>query len=123
MYESPDAAQWARNERAHAQWRMLEALRESGAFDGGQSRDNSEGPLGDDVFVAAHRYMARTPCRLFGLQLEDLAGASDMVNLPGTDTQYANWRRKQPVLLEELPSLETLRRTVDAVARERPRSS
>jgi 4-alpha-glucanotransferase len=74
------------------------------------------------VFIAAHRYMARTRCKLIALQLEDLAGATDMVNLPGTDRQHANWRRKLPVLIEELPSIETLRRTLEAVARERPRT-
>ncbi len=121
MYENSDAVQNAYNERAHARWMMLQALREAGAFDGGHVPESSEGGLPEDLFVAAHRYMARTPCRLFALQLEDIAGAMDMVNLPGTDRQHANWRRKLPTLLEELPALETMRRTLEAVAYERPR--
>ncbi len=123
MYENSDAVQGAYNERAHARWMMLQALREAGAFDGGPVPESSEGALHEDLFVAAHRYMARTPCRLFALQLEDIAGAVDMVNLPGTDRQHANWRRKLPTLIEELPALETLRRTLEAVARERPRQA
>jgi 4-alpha-glucanotransferase len=121
MYEHADAAQGAYNERAHARWRMLEVLRDSGAFDGGDVPGSSDGALNEDLFIAAHRYLARTPCRLFAVQLEDVAGAADMVNLPGTDRQHANWRRKLPVPLEELPNLETLRRTIEAVSRERPR--
>jgi 4-alpha-glucanotransferase len=121
MYENSDAVQGAYNERAHARWLMLQALREAGAFGDDPAPESSEGALHEDLFIAAHRYMARTPCRLFALQLEDIAGAVDMVNLPGTDRQHANWRRKLPVLIEALPALETLRRTVEAVARERPR--
>jgi 4-alpha-glucanotransferase len=121
MYESASAAQGAYDERAHARWRMLEALREGGAFGGGTASESSEGKLSEDLFVAAHRYLARTPCRLFALQLEDLTGSVDMVNLPGTDHQHANWRRKLPCLIEELPTLHSLRRAVEAVAHERPR--
>ena len=123
MYENADAVQGAYNERAHARWRMLEVVARGRRLRWRHMcRSSSEGALAEDLFVAAHRYMARTPCRLFALQLEDLAGAVDMVNLPGTDRQHANWRRKLPVLIEELPALETLRRTIEAVARERPRS-
>ncbi len=123
MYECADAPQGAYDERAHARWRMLETLRDGGAFDGEAAPESSEGSLSEETFVAAHRYMARTPCRLFALQLEDLAGAVDMVNLPGTDRQHANWRRKLPCLVEELATLHTLQRTVEAVARERPRQA
>ena len=28
------------------------------------------------------------------IQIEDLIGMSDPVNVPGTDTEYANWQRK-----------------------------
>ena len=121
MYESAAAAQGAYDERAHARWRVLEALRDGGAFDGGSAEGGSEGRLSDDLFVAMHRFMARTPCRLLALQLEDLAGSVDMVNLPGTDRQHANWRRKLPCLIEELATLPTVQRTLEAVARERPR--
>lgn len=121
MYEHADAAQCAYNERAHARWRLLEVLRDGGAFDGVPAPDSSEGAISDDLVVAAHRYIARTPCRLFAVQLEDLAGSVDMVNLPGTDRQHPNWRRKLPALIEKMPALDTLRRTVEAVSRERPR--
>ena len=36
------------------------------------------------------------------VQLDDLAGNLDQVNLPGTFDQYPNWRRKLAMTLEEL---------------------
>jgi (1->4)-alpha-D-glucan 1-alpha-D-glucosylmutase len=50
----------------------------------------------------AHRYIARTPCALLTLQLEDVFGQREQANLPGTlDDQYPNWRRKVPLDLED----------------------
>jgi len=35
------------------------------------------------------------------VQLEDVFGCRDQVNLPGTVDQYPNWRRKLPLELEK----------------------
>ena len=51
-------------------------------------------PLGDDLLVAVHALLARTPCRLVLAQADDLAGETMAVNLPGTDRERANWRRR-----------------------------
>jgi 4-alpha-glucanotransferase len=77
--------------------------------------------MADDHFVALHVYLARTPCALFAVQLEDLAGATEQVNLPGTSEEYANWRLRLPIALEDLAAEPIVRRTLEAVARERPR--
>jgi len=45
-------------------------------------------------------FLARTPCRLLTLALEDLLGVKDQPNIPGTIDQYPNWRRKLPLELE-----------------------
>ncbi len=46
------------------------------------------------LLAAAYRFLARTPCRLFLAQMEDLAREADQPNLPGTADEYPNWRRK-----------------------------
>jgi (1->4)-alpha-D-glucan 1-alpha-D-glucosylmutase len=58
----------------------------------------------DDVH-ALHRYVARTPCALMTLQLEDVFGEAEQANLPATnDEQHPNWRRKVGVDLEDWAS-------------------
>lgn len=116
-----DAAQ-AHAQRATERERLLDSLTREQLLSGSGS-DEQSGSMPDEVFLAVHRYLARSPAWLLGVQLEDLAGAVEMVNLPGTDKQHANWRRKLPVTLEELPQLHLLKRTVEAIAAERPRSS
>ncbi|MEO3385353.1 4-alpha-glucanotransferase [Mesorhizobium sp. CAU 1741] len=70
--------------------------------------------------VAAHRFIARTPGRLACVRLADAVGEEHPTNLPGTSDEYPNWRRKLPVLLEDLPSLPLFRALTTAIARERP---
>jgi 4-alpha-glucanotransferase len=63
---------------------------------------------------AAHAYVARTRSILAMTQLDDLAGEADPVNVPATDSEYPNWRRRLSVNLEELVGLA---RFADIVAR------
>ncbi|MDX1678466.1 4-alpha-glucanotransferase, partial [Arsukibacterium sp.] len=44
----------------------------------------------------SHLYLAATPARLMAYQLEDLLLVATPVNIPGTSTEYPNWRRKLP---------------------------
>jgi 4-alpha-glucanotransferase len=38
---------------------------------------------------------------VLSVQLEDVFACRDQVNLPGTVDQYANWRRKLPLPIEQ----------------------
>ena len=42
----------------------------------------------------SHRYVGATPSALVLVQADDLAGEIDALNLPGTDRERPNWRRK-----------------------------
>ena len=54
----------------------------------------AEGLPEDDLLLAVHALLARTPCRLVLVQADDLAGEVVGVNLPGTDRERPNWRRR-----------------------------
>lgn len=51
---------------------------------------------------ACHLYTAATPAQLFAYQLEDLVLLDTPVNIPGTSTEYPNWRRKLPQNIEDI---------------------
>ena len=53
--------------------------------------------------LAVHSYLARTPSRLLAVQLEDVLGVEEQANLPGTQWEYPNWRRKLPISLGAFP--------------------
>lgn len=75
----------------------------------------------DDVLVAAHRFLAATPCRLFAVQLDDALGLTEQANLPGTVDEHPNWRRKIPLTIETLGAHALFSAVTAAVADERPR--
>jgi len=53
-------------------------------------------------FLSVVRYLAATPSRLLMIAMEDILGMTEQVNLPGTVNEYPNWRRRLPLLLDDL---------------------
>jgi 4-alpha-glucanotransferase len=56
----------------------------------------------DEIVVAMHSLLARTPCRLLLASPYDVVSEVRQPNLPGTVDQYPNWRLPLPVTLEHL---------------------
>lgn len=117
----------ARGERERARLLLLAALVDEGLVgdDLGEAA-RSGGPvsleLPYEVAVGTHVFLARTPCRLLVLQLEDLVGETAQVNLPGTYKEYPNWRQKLAVSVEDMAEHPLLTAIVDGVSRERPKA-
>lgn len=126
--DDAETAAAARTEREADRIRLLAALAESGVLpDELAPAARREAPPPDTLTqalsLALARFLARTPCRLVALQLEDLTGALDRANVPGTLDDHPNWQHKLPVTLEDLASAPDFRAIVEAVAAERPRTS
>ena len=68
---------------------------------------------------AVHGFIAETPCCLVLAQADDLAGETMAVNLPGTDRERPNWRRKIAVPVPELLDAPASRAIIDRLARGR----
>ncbi|MCB1360622.1 MAG: 4-alpha-glucanotransferase, partial [Rhodobacteraceae bacterium] len=58
-----------------------------------------------------HRFLARAASTLVAVQGEDLAGAVEQCNLPGTLHEHPNWRRRLPLPLSGLISAPSLGQT------------
>jgi 4-alpha-glucanotransferase len=62
----------------------------------------------DEIVLALHHYLGRTPSRLLGLALTDAVGEKRTQNQPGTIDEYPNWRVPlcgpdgRPILLEQV---------------------
>ncbi|KKO45088.1 4-alpha-glucanotransferase [Arsukibacterium ikkense] len=67
----------------------------------------------------SHLYLAATPARLMAYQLEDLLLVATPVNIPGTSTEYPNWRRKLPLEFEQLLTQSDVRALITAMAQQR----
>jgi 4-alpha-glucanotransferase len=54
------------------------------------------------VIASLHGAIARSQAMLVAIQLDDLIGETEPVNIPGTHREYANWRRKLAIPIEEI---------------------
>jgi glycogen operon protein len=76
----------------------------------------------DDVTASAavHRLVARTPSQIMLVQADDLGGEADPLNVPGTDREWPNWRRRVSAPVEELCETPRAQAILAAVKQERP---
>uniref|UniRef100_UPI00135840F1 4-alpha-glucanotransferase n=1 Tax=Rhodovarius lipocyclicus TaxID=268410 RepID=UPI00135840F1 len=76
----------------------------------------ADGAFTPAIAAAVYRHVAAAPSALMLVQAEDLAGETIGVNLPGTDRERPNWRRRLPVGAEGLFATPQARAIVAAVA-------
>ncbi|HEX2543356.1 MAG TPA: 4-alpha-glucanotransferase, partial [Ramlibacter sp.] len=104
----PDAASHENQvlSRAQDRARLLMALQREDLLPPGTTVQPTSLPDATQPFVdAVYAYLARTPCWLVGVQLEDVSGQLLQVNVPGTtEDKFPNWRRKLSVTVEGLGS-------------------
>jgi len=81
----------------------------------------SAGVFDTTLLLALQTFLARAPACLMMLQLEDLLGLAQQVNLPGTIGEYPNWRHRIPLALENWRGHAQIERIARAIERERPR--
>ncbi|MCR9108228.1 4-alpha-glucanotransferase [Marivita sp. XM-24bin2] len=61
----------------------------------------STAPIGE-IADTIHRGLAQSPAALVSVQLDDVFGALEAQNLPGTITEHPNWRRRLSVPVEAM---------------------
>jgi 4-alpha-glucanotransferase len=114
LLSRPEAEERADADKALEAW--LGALAGEGLLPPGSWPD------ADTFTTALYAYLARTPALLIGVNLAEAAGERRSQNMPGTTTEYPNWRVPlcgpdgQPVLLEDLPSDDRVRAVARAAA-------
>ena len=96
----PDASafQTALDEREHDKADLLDKLKETGCL----GADVQMPAKADETLLAAlHKYGALSRSKLYAVQLENLLGVIDNLNVPGVTEGYPNWAQKMPVSLED----------------------
>ncbi|MGH3867645.1 MAG: 4-alpha-glucanotransferase [Pseudonocardiaceae bacterium] len=111
-----DAAEWV---QAHAERAELISLLRAEGLLGAENLDAQALDAEDEeeIVVAMHALLARTPCRLLLASPYDVVGEMRQPNLPGTVDEYPNWRLPLPVTLEQLqrdPRVERVVATLSA---------
>ena len=120
VYPDPKILTMLKRDRINAKAKILQRLKEAGVEipDGVDESLASSCPIGFNHDL--QRYAAAVNSALFGLQPEDWLGMSEPVNIPGTSTQYKNWRRRLSRNLDDIfadPKIQQLLRDVSQARR------
>ncbi len=100
LYPSVEIENAVVQQRGHDRELLLAALRDQG-LNPAQPATPFE-PFTAELAAALQLYLARSPTALVALQIEDLLGMVDPVNVPGTYHEYPNWQRKLNADIEEI---------------------
>jgi 4-alpha-glucanotransferase len=107
-------------ERIDDRARLLAALVRAGLLPADTPLDPHAIPrLTPALALALQMFLARTPSALLAVQPEDVFGAVEQANLPGTTFEHPNWRRKLAVGLEQVAADGRLHALASAIASER----
>jgi 4-alpha-glucanotransferase len=117
LYPSAEIENEIERERVHDREMLLSALRDQ-ALSPAQPSTPFE-PFTAELAHALHLYLARSSTTLVGLQIEDLLGMVDPVNVPGTDNEYPNWQRKLCADIEDMAVRSDFAEQLAAIQRAR----
>ena len=68
-----------------------------------------------NLLADAHAFVAKSPCAIMLVQADDLSEETEPLNVPGTDTERPNWRRRLSVAVEVIPDLATSKAVMAAI--------
>ena len=100
LYPTVELEEGVRKARSRDREALLAALEQQGLAPA--SSATSDQPFSPELARAIHIYLARSSAILASIQIEDLIGMQDPVNVPGTDREYPNWQRKLTLDVEDL---------------------
>jgi 4-alpha-glucanotransferase len=90
-------------DRAREKQKLLDLLADLKLLPDWFPRDAAQVPeLVGELHNAIVGFLAATPAKLMVLNQEDLLKQTEQQNLPGSTTEYPNWRRKMKCTVEEL---------------------
>lgn len=82
---------------------ILSALKAQGIVSADFPQDPQKMPhMTHELCIAIYRYLAKSPCRLLLVSLDDILGTLDQQNMPGTVDSHPNWIRKTPSSIEDM---------------------
>ncbi len=99
VYHDSEMMQRSLKDRERDRMLMLDALKSQGIVPGDFRLVPDMTP---ELCLAIYEYLARTPCKLVAVSIDDIIGTIDQQNIPGITGSYPNWMQKTPASLEQM---------------------
>ena len=122
FYADESVGMAARAERNREKQRLLRALNREGLWPAASddaSASQPSTPYSAELSRAIHVYLGRSNAALVTVQLEDMIGMREPVNIPGTSSEYSNWTRRIPLSAREIFARDDVRALASAISASR----
>ncbi|QIW16446.1 4-alpha-glucanotransferase [Pasteurellaceae bacterium RH1A] len=113
VYPNPEVLEMLKKTRHENKGKIRKAV------EAVQDLEPDEWGIGINFTHQLQTYVADTNSVLFGTQPEDWLNMYDPVNIPGTSTEYPNWRRKLSATTEEIFAHPKVIELLEAIDRKR----
>jgi 4-alpha-glucanotransferase len=117
LYPSEDLKVQAHAVRASERVELIKALVRAGLWH--WQPEEPLPPFSTALSRAVHAFLGLSNANIAMVQIEDLIGMGDPVNVPGTDTEHPNWQRKVAGTLREIFAREDVKDILQAMDRAR----
>lgn len=117
LYPTAETANHLRHERDTDRRELLMALTAAGLWHWQAHETIPEYSL--SLSRAIHLYLGNSQGSIVLVQLEDLIGMTDPVNVPGTHIEHANWQRKLAIATEDIFKSEEVQEMLTALSKAR----
>ncbi len=121
LYPDPEQLKELFDGRLANKQAILDSVAWHGFLPDGVGREAGLVPMDSYLSEALHLHLAAGSSALMSLQLEDLLEMDKPVNIPGTTSEYPNWRRKLNSTLDTLFSREDVNRITARISAIRAR--
>ena len=93
-----------KEERAGDRHALIQALKQNGLLTEVEAQKVLSEPnlFSFELLSAIHLFLAKSPCMLQAIQIEDLITQRDQANLPGTTIEHPNWKRRLSREIEDI---------------------
>lgn len=119
LYPDKQILEGLYQERERDKRGLLAGLQQSECLPSSSEGAVSLTAMTDPLNHGIHHYLADSRSAVLGLQPEDWLDMREPVNVPGTNEQYPNWRRKLTVSLEQIFTDEQVNRLLKGINQRR----
>jgi 4-alpha-glucanotransferase len=109
FYADASMSERIRADRSADRERLLRALRGENLWPAQKEGDTRLPEYSAELGRALHTYLGRSQSILVTVQLEDMIGMLEPVNVPGTSHEYSNWTRRMTASAREIFSRPDVR--------------
>ncbi|MDO6717885.1 4-alpha-glucanotransferase [Psychrosphaera sp. 1_MG-2023] len=123
LYEGEELIKNLYADRIHAKQCILDSLHGHNSLPEEIGKDANEVPMTQALNYGMQIHMAKGASALLSLQLEDWLQMDMPVNIPGTSSEYPNWRRKLSTNLEDIFSINEINHLTNELTKARQSAS